>query len=454
MSTSNKKLAVLIDADNAPADIIDEMLEEIAKYGVASVKRIYGDWSHGLSKWKATLLPHAIIPVQQFAYTKGKNATDMALVIDAMDLLYSGNFDGFCIVSSDSDFTRLASRLRESGLTVYGFGEKKTPESFRRACDKFVYVEIFRPEKNLPKQKNAPNQNNKSNNNQELINLIKRAVKETADDLGWANLAPIGSYINKVNPDFDSRLYGFSKLSDLIKSLDLFEHRTDNNQLQVRRLNKNETQRVLTDESPKQSHFESSSSQKDSNNMQSSENSEKNTSGSLKKKSAKNKPNHAPQNSNSEFSGSLKDSNNVQSSENTEKNTSGSLKKKSAKNKPNHAPQNPNPESSGSLKDSNNVQSSDNPEKNTSGSLKNNKPNFSKIIPIVQNAIDACADPKGWARLGEVLKYLELHIQATQYGFDNTRDLIHSIYDDWLEIKKLGRGERIRINKRFISKNE
>lgn len=390
MSTSNKKLAVLIDADNAPADIIDEMLEEIAKYGVASVKRIYGDWSHGLSKWKATLLPHAIIPVQQFAYTKGKNATDMALVIDAMDLLYSGNFDGFCIVSSDSDFTRLASRLRESGLTVYGFGEKKTPESFRRACDKFVYVEIFRPEKNLPKQKNAPNQNNKSSNNQELINLIKRAVKETADDLGWANLAPIGSYINKVNPDFDSRLYGFSKLSDLIKSLDLFEHRTDNNQLQVRRLNKNETQRVLTDESPKQSHFESS--------------------------------------------GSLKDSNNVQSFENSEKNTSGSLKRKSAKNHPNNAPQNLNSESS--------------------GSLKNNKPNFSKIIPIVQNAIDACADPKGWARLGEVLKYLESHIQATQYGFDNTRELIHSIYDDWLEIKKLGRGERIRINKRFISKNE
>ena len=188
--------------------------------------------------------------------------------------------------------------------------------------------------------------------------------------------------------------------------------------------------------------------------MQSSENSEKNTSGSLKKKSAKNKPNHAPQSSNSESSGSLKDSNNVQSFENSEKNTSGSLKRKSAKNHPNNVPQNSNSESSGSLKDSNNVQSSENPEKNTSGSLKNNKPNFSKIIPIVQNAIDACADPKGWARLGEVLKYLELHIQATQYGFDNTRELIHSIYDDWLEIKKLGRGERIRINKRFISKNE
>ena len=150
---ANKKLAVLIDADNAPADIIDRLLEEVAKYGIASVKRIYGDWSHGLSKWKAALLPHAIIPVQQFAYTKGKNATDMALVIDAMDLLYSGNFDGFCIVSSDSDFTRLASRLRESGLTVYGFGEKKTPEAFRKACDKFIYTEIFRPENNAKKKR-------------------------------------------------------------------------------------------------------------------------------------------------------------------------------------------------------------------------------------------------------------------------------------------------------------
>ena len=146
---ANKKLAVLIDADNAPADIIDRLLEEIAKYGIASVKRIYGDWSHGLSKWKAALLPHAIIPVQQFAYTKGKNATDMALVIDAMDLLYSGNFDGFCIVSSDSDFTRLASRLRESGLTVYGFGEKKTrslPQSLRQ-------IHLHR---NLPSRKTTP----------------------------------------------------------------------------------------------------------------------------------------------------------------------------------------------------------------------------------------------------------------------------------------------------------
>ena len=174
---ANKKLAVLIDADNAPADIIDRLLEEVAKYGIASVKRIYGDWSHGLSKWKAALLPHAIIPVQQFAYTKGKNATDMALVIDAMDLLYSGNFDGFCIVSSDSDFTRLASRLRESGLTVYGFGEKKTPEAFRKACDKFIYTEIFRPEKQRQeKEKNSGK--NIPAAAPDALSLLTRAVRE------------------------------------------------------------------------------------------------------------------------------------------------------------------------------------------------------------------------------------------------------------------------------------
>ena len=223
---ANKKLAVLIDADNAPADIIDRLLEEIAKYGIASVKRIYGDWSHGLSKWKAALLPHAIIPVQQFAYTKGKNATDMALVIDAMDLLYSGNFDGFCIVSSDSDFTRLASRLRESGLTVYGFGEKKTPEAFRKACDKFIYTEIFRPEKQRQEKEKNSGKNTPAAA-PDALSLLKRAVRENADDLGWANLGPIGSYISKINPDFDSRLYGYGKLSDLIKSFDIFEHRTD-----------------------------------------------------------------------------------------------------------------------------------------------------------------------------------------------------------------------------------
>ena len=196
---ANKKLAVLIDADNAPADIIDRLLEEIAKYGIASVKRIYGDWSHGLSKWKAALLPHAIIPVQQFAYTKGKNATDMALVIDAMDLLYSGNFDGFCIVSSDSDFTRLASRLRESGLTVYGFGEKKTPEAFRKACDKFIYTEIFRPEKQRQEKEKNSGKNTPAAA-PDALSLLKRAVRENADDLGWANLGPSAATSAKSTP--------------------------------------------------------------------------------------------------------------------------------------------------------------------------------------------------------------------------------------------------------------
>lgn len=212
------KLAVLIDADNAPADIIDALLEEIAKYGIASVKRIYGDWSSGLKKWKTALLPHAITPVQQFAYTKGKNATDMALVIDAMDLLYSNTFDGFCIVSSDSDFTRLASRIRENGLTVYGFGEKKTPESFRKACDKFIYTEIFRPGHGKPenaaaKTTNTPKASDESGNlaaiDKALINLLYKALKESADDSGWAGLGAIGSYVNKVNSDFDARNYGF-----------------------------------------------------------------------------------------------------------------------------------------------------------------------------------------------------------------------------------------------------
>ena len=194
------KLAVLIDADNAPADIIDALLEEIAKYGIASVKRIYGDWSSGLKKWKTALLPHAITPVQQFAYTKGKNATDMALVIDAMDLLYSNTFDGFCIVSSDSDFTRLASRIRENGLTVYGFGEKKTPESFRKACDKFIYTEIFRPGHGKPesaaaKTTNTPKASDESGNlaaiDKALTNLLYKALKESADDSGWAGLGAV-----------------------------------------------------------------------------------------------------------------------------------------------------------------------------------------------------------------------------------------------------------------------
>lgn len=224
MMINDKKLAVLIDADNASADIIQPLLAEIAKYGIANVKRIYGDWSSGLSKWKEALLPHAIIPVQQFAYTKGKNATDMAMVIDAMDLLYSKTFDGFCIVSSDSDFTRLASRIRESGLTVYGFGAKKTPEAFRKACDTFVFTE------NLVSENSSAISVSEhitiNDKTTELHNMVYRAIQETADDSGWAELGAIGNYLNKTNPDFDQRSYGFTKLSDLMRSIPLLDMRT------------------------------------------------------------------------------------------------------------------------------------------------------------------------------------------------------------------------------------
>lgn len=230
---TEKKLAVLIDADNASADIIAPLLAEIAKYGIASVKRIYGDWSSGLSKWKEALLPHAIIPVQQFAYTKGKNATDMALVIDAMDLLYSKTFDGFCIVSSDSDFTRLASRIRENGVTVYGFGEKKTPESFRKACDTFIYTEnLLAAARAANAEETVAQTTTELKHTEQPANaeeIIYRAIKETADDNGWVQLGSLRSYIGKTNPDFDHRSYGFGKFSDLVRTLPKIDIKTIGN---------------------------------------------------------------------------------------------------------------------------------------------------------------------------------------------------------------------------------
>lgn len=332
----NLKLAVLIDADNASADIIEPLLEEIAKYGIASVKRIYGDWSSGLHKWKAALLPHAILPVQQFAYTKGKNATDMAMVIDAMDLLYSNTFDGFCIVSSDSDFTRLASRIRANGLMVYGFGQQKTPEAFRKACDKFIYTELFHNTKKNEPAKKAPNTPAKNASNKKidasnhvakidgaLINLLYKAVKEHLDDAGWAGLGAIGSYINKVNSDFDPRNYGFSKLSDLMKSLDQFETQAENGQLKVRKRPKNR--------------------------------------------------------------------------------------------------------SSGAT-------------------------GFSKLIPLVQKAIEEIANPDGWANILTVakkIKQIDADFDSKDYGFDTVKAAIHAIYDDWLIIEKQNRSERVRINNPF-----
>ena len=218
---SQDRLAVLIDADNAQASIIDGLLAEVAKFGIASVKRIYGDWTQPqLGSWKKILLEHSIVPVQQFGYTKGKNATDSSLIIDAMDLLYTGRFDGFCLVSSDSDFTRLASRLREQGLLVYGFGERKTPEPFVAACDKFVYTEVLRRTPDKPATSSEqPRPARVTDDRQMLIDLIADAIDAVSDDSGWAQLGSVGSNITKLRPDFDSRLYGHRKFSDLVKSL-------------------------------------------------------------------------------------------------------------------------------------------------------------------------------------------------------------------------------------------
>ncbi|EXJ14722.1 NYN domain-containing protein [Imhoffiella purpurea] len=219
---ANLKLAVLIDADNAQASIVEGLLAEIAKYGTAHVKRIYGDWTlPNLGSWKETLLQHSIQPMQQFRYTKGKNATDGAMMIDAMDLLYSRNFDGFCIVSSDSDFTRLAQRLRESGMTVYGFGEQKTPEPFVAACDKFVYTEVLREDAASDATTRKSSKELKCD--AKLVALLRGAVDSAADDTGWAALGMVGSAIAKRSPEFDSRNYGYAKLSGLLKATQLFD---------------------------------------------------------------------------------------------------------------------------------------------------------------------------------------------------------------------------------------
>ncbi|MBB6246055.1 NYN domain-containing protein [Rhodanobacter sp. A1T4] len=225
MANDTTKLAVLIDADNARPAIVEGLLAEVAKYGTAHVKRIYGDWTKpDLNGWKEVLLRHSIQPIQQFRYTVGKNATDSAMIIDAMDLLYTERFDGFCIVSSDSDFTRLASRIRESGRIVYGFGEKKTPEPFRTACDKFIYTEVLAGSAeavsdSAPKKRSAKELRGDTH----LLNLLRHAIEAASDDTGWAGLGAIGSIINKQSPDFDSRNYGYAKLSGLVNGLGLFD---------------------------------------------------------------------------------------------------------------------------------------------------------------------------------------------------------------------------------------
>lgn len=216
MPSSNEKLAVLIDADNAQASIASELLAEVSSYGTATVKRAYGDWTtSNLSGWKEVLHNLAIQPVQQFRFTVGKNATDSALIIDAMDLLHGGTVDGFCLVSSDSDFTRLATRIREAGLAVYGFGERKTPKPFVTACDKFVYTEILRPA--------AADSSEVVSAQEPLQPALTDAVNAAAREDGWAALAAVGAHLTKNNPSFDARNYGFRKLGDLVRQQPFLE---------------------------------------------------------------------------------------------------------------------------------------------------------------------------------------------------------------------------------------
>ncbi len=222
------KLAVLIDGDNIPSAYVKEMMEEIAKYGNPTIKRIYGDWTKPrLAKWKNILLENAITPIQQYGYTTGKNATDSAMIIDAMDILYSEKVNGFCLVSSDSDFTRLATRLREAGMQVFGIGEKKTPESFIVACDKFIYIEILKyqtegSESELTESKSSQ-KDNIDKITPKVIKLISSTISDLADDDGWAFLGDVGNLLQKKQPNFDSRNYGFQKLTPLIKSIKKFE---------------------------------------------------------------------------------------------------------------------------------------------------------------------------------------------------------------------------------------
>lgn len=226
----NINLAVLIDGDNIPAGNVKEMMEEIAKYGNPTIKRIYGDWTKPhLNKWKKVLLENAITPVQQYSYTIGKNATDSAMIIDAMDILYSNKVEGFCLVSSDSDFTRLATRLREARMQVIGIGEKKTPNPFIVACDKFIYIEILKSRDNEKDDTDGEGDNKASKKasfdkiTAKEINLIKSSIEDLSDENGWAFLGDVGSLMQKKRPNFDSRNYGFQKLTPLIKSIGEFE---------------------------------------------------------------------------------------------------------------------------------------------------------------------------------------------------------------------------------------
>lgn len=250
LTLNDLRLAVLIDADNIPFHNVKGMIEEIAKYGTPTFKRIYGDWTKPtIAGWKTVLLENAITPIQQYGYTKGKNSTDSAMIIDAMDILYSGKVDGFCIVSSDSDFTRLATRLREAGMKVIGIGERKTPSPFIVACDKFIYLEIITSPATVldpvPVKKNTgkpvrPNPKNEESDQQFQIRKVKRliasSITDLADENGWAYLGDVGNLILKKQPDFDPRNFGFTKLTPLIRSFDFEIDERDSGQNNIKHI--------------------------------------------------------------------------------------------------------------------------------------------------------------------------------------------------------------------------
>jgi uncharacterized LabA/DUF88 family protein len=224
MEQPNDLLAFLVDADNVSPSRIGAVLAEVARFGTASVKRVYGDWTTpNLTSWKSAASEHVIQPMQQFSNTKGKNATDSALIIDAMDLLYTRRFQGFCIVSSDSDFTRLASRIREEGVTVYGFGERKTPEAFRNACDRFTYLDVLEePAAESASAETTPVAPAKLRSDTRLVHGLRTSVATASGEERWANLSTVGQLMRNLHPDFDSRNWGYAKLSDLIRATELF----------------------------------------------------------------------------------------------------------------------------------------------------------------------------------------------------------------------------------------
>lgn len=458
MTTENSaKLAVLIDADNASASTVESLLEEIAKYGIASVKRIYGDWSSGLSKWKDALLPHAITPVQQFAYTKGKNATDMAMVIDAMDLLYSNTFDGFCIVSSDSDFTRLASRIRENGLTVYGFGQKKTPESFRKACDKFIYTENLSVhaviETDEEKSQTAIIRNKRKTPSElkqdtALMNLIRNAVKEHADDDGWTSLGVVGQYINKVNSDFDSRNYGYPKLSYLINAIDLFETRMHGNHLWLR-LKKNHADNNFSTRADNKEN-------RDSFNMFSQEvNNEAPLVITI--------PTHEPIDEGINIKIAPAESTPATVKFETQQpreekkydyNNRANLPQRSRGRPRKEQDTNVNTRSESRYERNRPAKSNYNTSRPAKFTANDNtrEHHWNRLIPLVQKAIERTGDIEGWATVSSVAREMvtgDIGFNAKEYGFDNANIAIAAVSSEWVESRKVGRGLRVRVTKPY-----